>query len=119
MRKHIKIAAVVGTAVLGILCVLYGCITFEITLQTTGAGTLTAEKQRVHLCESVKIRILPSDTPPTLLKSISVNGEVCTDEVHLQALQIRLVHQDIVVTAEFESAAGQVVPANAPIFVCA
>ena len=114
MRKHIKIAAVVGTAVLGILCVLYGCITFEITLQTTGAGTLTAEKQRVHLCESVKIRILPSDTPPTVLKSISVNGEVC-----LQALQIRLVHQDTVVTVEFESAAGQVVPANAPIFVCA
>lgn len=113
-----KTAAVVLTAALCVLGALYACITFEITLQTTGEGTLYAEKQRVHLCESVKIRIVPSDAPtPTVLKSITVNGEDCTKSVHLQALKIRRVHSDIVVTAEFESAAGKAVPANAPIFV--
>ncbi|MGN0520977.1 MAG: hypothetical protein ACI4LB_09600 [Candidatus Fimenecus sp.] len=118
MRKRIKIAAAVLAAVLCILGVLYACITFEITLQTTGEGRLYAEKQRVHLFESVKIRIVPSDAPtPYVLKSVSVNGEDCTKSVHLQTLKISRVHRDIVVTAEFESAAGKAVPANAPTFV--
>ncbi|MGN0572093.1 MAG: hypothetical protein ACI4K9_07925 [Candidatus Fimenecus sp.] len=118
MRKRIKIAAAVIAAVLCILGVLYACISFDVTLQTTGAGTLYTEKQRVHLLESVKIRILPSDAPvPSVLKSITVNGEDYTNSVHLQTLKICRVHQDIVVTAEFESAAGKAVPANAPTFV--
>lgn len=118
MQRYKKTAAAVLTAVLCILGTLYACITFEITLQTTGEGALYAEKQRVHLCESVKIRIVPSDAPtPYILKSIAVNGEDCTKSVHLQALKISCVHRDIVVTAEFESAVGKTVPANAPIFV--
>lgn len=118
MQKCKKTAAAVLTAVLCMLGVLYACITFEITLQTTGEGVLYAEKQRVHLYESVKIRIVPSNAPtPSVLKSITVNGEDCTKSVHLQALNISRVHRDIVVTAEFESAAGKAVPANAPVFV--
>lgn len=117
MRKCIKIAAAVLAAVLCILVALYACITFEITLQNTGAGTLYAEKQRVHLCARVKIRILPSETqPPSVLKRITVNGTDCTASVHLQTLYIR-VYGDTVVTAEFESTAGKVVPADAPVFV--
>lgn len=118
MQKCKKTAAAVLTAVLCMLGVLYACITFEITLQTTGEGALYAEKQRVHLYESIKIRIVPSNAPtPSVLKSITVNGEDCTKSVHLQALKISRVHRDIVVTAEFESAAGKAVPANAPVFV--
>ena len=79
MQSGKKTAAVVLTAALCVLGALYACITFEITLQTTGEGTLYAEKQRVHLCESVKIRIVPSDAPtPSVLKSITVHGEDCT-----------------------------------------
>lgn len=116
-RKRIKIAAAVGIPILFLLA-LYFCMTFEITLQSAGAGEISCEKQRVHLFQSVKIRILPQEAPDgTVLKSITVNGEDCTKQVHLQTLSIRFVRQDIVVCAEFESNAGKMKPANAPIFV--
>lgn len=116
-RNRIIIAA---AAVIPILfaVILYFGVTFEITLQSAGAGEISCEKQRVHLFQSVKIRILPQETPDgTVLKSITVNGKDCTAQVHLQTLLIRCVRQDMIVFAEFESAAGKVKPVNAPIFV--
>lgn len=116
-RRAKKITAAIS-AVLCFLAALYWAISFEITLQTTGAGTLTCEKQRVHLLESANIRVYPSDTPAcNALKRITVNGEDVTDRVRLQTLTIRYIHSDTVICAEFESATGKVVPANAPIFV--
>jgi len=116
-RKRIIIAAATVIPILFTI-VLYFGVTFEITLHSAGAGKISCEKQRVHLFQSVKIRILPQETPDgTVLKSITVNGADCTAQVHLQTLSIRCVRQDILVFAEFECAAGKVKPANAPIFV--
>ncbi len=117
-HKRAKIAVASGSAALFLFALLYFCVTFEITLQSTGAGEISCEKQRVHLLQSVKIRILPQETPDgAVLESITVNGRDCTEQVHLQTLYIRCIRQDTVVFAEFESAAGKVVSANAPTFV--
>lgn len=118
MKRRAKKIAAVSLAAVCVLSAIYWAITFEITLQTDGAGALSADKQRVHLFQSVKIRVTPSDAPEaTVLNRITVNGADCTERVHLQTLKIRCVWQDTVVYAEFASAAEKTVRANAPIFV--
>ncbi len=117
MKKRILIFLTAFFGFLLLLTVLYFSVTFEITLQATGDGTLQAEKLCVHPLESVQIRITPGgESGYTVLRYVTVNGKDRTDEVHFQTLRLRHVWGDQTVCAEFQSG-GEFVSANAAVFV--
>lgn len=117
MKKRILIFSAAGIGLFTLLTVLYFAVTFEITLQVTGNGTLQAEKLCVHPFEGVRIRAeANTDDEYTVLRSISVNGKDMTDAVRFDTLFLRCILGNQTVCAIFEPA-GETVRTGTAVFV--
>lgn len=118
MKRRFFILCTVLIFLLSLFLILYFTVTFEITLQVTGNGTLQAEKLRVHPFESVRIRAVPNyeSGENVTLQSISVNGKDRTANVRFGTLRLRFIWGNQTVCAEFQTTA-EPVRANAAVFV--
>ena len=118
MKRRFFILCTVLIFLLSLFLILYFTVTFEITLQVTGNGTLQAEKLRVHPFESVRIRAVPNyeSGENVTLQSISVNGKDRTANVRFGTLRLRFIWGNQTVCAEFQTTA-EPVRAHAAVFV--
>lgn len=117
MKKRTLIFGAACIGLLVFLIILYFSITFEITLQAVGNGTLQAETLCVHPFGNVRIRTVPNaDGEYTVLRSISVNGEDMTDAVRFDTLSLRWIWGNQTVCAVFEPA-GETVRTGTAVFV--
>lgn len=118
MKKRLFILGIAIIFFLFLFILLYFTVTFEITLQAEGNGTLQAETLRVHLLGSVRIRTVPNieHGENTVLQSITVNGKDMTDKVRFGTLHLRFIFGNQTVCARFQTT-DEPVRANAAVFV--
>lgn len=118
MKKRFFIVCTALSIVFSLFIILYFTVTFEITLQVTGNGTLQAEKLHVHPFESVRIRAVPNSEngENTVLQSISVNGKDMTERIWFGTLRLRFIWGDKTISAEFQSS-DEPIRVNAAVFV--
>lgn len=117
MRKKKKTGILILLAA-GLLLLLYFSITFEITVQSVGAGKISCSRSRVHFLQSATIYIYPDQSLPTAhLAHLYINNREYKRAVRMYQIPIRCIWRDVAVFAEFADADTTVVPANAPQFV--
>ena len=118
MKRRFLILCTALILILSLFIILYFTVTFEITLQVTGNGTLQAEALRVHPFGSVRIRAVPNieNGENTVLQSITVNGKDMTDKVRFGTLHLRFIFGNQTVCAQFQTT-DEPVRANAAVFV--